>query len=663
MIGSMVRKKSLFSLPIGLTLLVFVLFLSILPLTLIQTVLFQNARKNVEDYAITFTESLLLNIHEYFDYHFLHAESFISRFRESSFQALIDSRAANNQSLNQENFLDFEFLSLDEIILYRLQGPAPQGLRIKPNEFTVPLEPEDIIPVDTIEVLRENKGRVFWQGSLSFFPMAKNTLWAVSIQEVNEMDYLLAVGIKPEVILQTLRNQQIRTDSQIFLITQDNSVFTSAPVNFFNQTYSSIALGRTIQGEYTHFIHREYESELLIQVYSHPSYFYNIVSVKDREKLISPLMTGVNQSTLVLLISSFSISLLAGLFIFFLSQKLNSILEAIQKLSFGNYTQAGLAKTPIGITEMDDIYEGVTNMASTLQSREKELQKAKSQLESQVIDRTMALNESETNLEKVQKSLLQSEKMAALGRAMAGFTHEVNNPLSIGISAASLLESLASELVTDKGIQATHPSQLQTIKETTDLLVKNLQHAADITNSIKNIAMDQVIDDVRMYNLLTYLKEIVFSLSPKIGRREISIKVFGDEELNLYGAPSIHYQIFSNLILNSLKHAYGPQEKGEIHISAQRFQKGKEDWIQIHYQDFGRGMDSEQLEKIYEPFFTNSKEGGGTGLGMSVVYNLVNRSLRGDIYCQSVQGKGSEFFITFPESFYMQKVINQEANP
>jgi phosphoglycerate-specific signal transduction histidine kinase len=113
---------------------------------------------------------------------------------------------------------------------------------------------------------------------------------------------------------------------------------------------------------------------------------------------------------------------------------------------------------------MEDISTGVREMAETLQTREKELQQAKRQLESTVQDRTLALNESETHLEQVQQSLMQNEKMAALGRAMAGFTHEVNNPLSIGIASASLLESLTGELAEDKAILASHQAQLKPSK-------------------------------------------------------------------------------------------------------------------------------------------------------------------------------------------------------
>jgi signal transduction histidine kinase len=657
----MAKKKALISLPIGLTLLVFVLFLSILPLTLIQTVLFQNARDNVEQYATTLTESLLINIHEYFDHHFLHGESFVHGFTANKLESILRQYPDDLLPLTRDSLMEIQFLSLDEIIIFQLNKDAPQGIRVKPGEFLETLEPTDIVHSDSIEVLRENKGQIFWQGSLPFFPRANKTLWAVSIQEVEGEDILLAVSLKPEIVFQTLRNQQIRTDSEIYLITQDNTVFTSGVQNFFQKTYSSIALSRTVQGEYTHFIHRENDRELLIQVYSHPRYFYNIVSVKNREKLISPLLSGVNQSTLVLLISSLSISILAVLFIFFLSQKLAAILESIQRVSFGDYEKIRTPITPIGIKEMEDISTGVREMAETLQTREKELQQAKRQLESTVQDRTLALNESETHLEQVQQSLMQNEKMAALGRAMAGFTHEVNNPLSIGIASASLLESLTGELAEDKAILASHQAQLKTIKETTELLVKNLQHAADITGSIKNIAMDQSVDEVRMYNLLEYLREIVYSLSPKLSKRKITVKVQGEEDLDLYGAPSLLYQIFSNLILNTLKHAYAPDEEGEILLKANRFKKGEVEWIQIHYQDFGCGMSAEQLEKVYEPFFTTQKDGQGTGLGMSVVYNLVTRSLRGNIFCQSTQGEGTEFIITFPEKFYIQKVIKEES--
>jgi len=86
-------------------------------------------------------------------------------------------------------------------------------------------------------------------------------------------------------------------------------------------------------------------------------------------------------------------------------------------------------------------------------------------------------------------------------------------------------------------------------------------------------------------------------------------------------------------------------ENGTIRIDIQRDKES----IKMVYGDDGRGMSDEQKEKAFDPFFTTKRGKGGTGLGMSIVFNLVTQTLKGSIELESTMGKGVNFTMTFPE--------------
>jgi signal transduction histidine kinase len=85
--------------------------------------------------------------------------------------------------------------------------------------------------------------------------------------------------------------------------------------------------------------------------------------------------------------------------------------------------------------------------------------------------------------------------------------------------------------------------------------------------------------------------------------------------------------------------------QGTIHITV----SSSENEITLIYQDNGKGIKKEYLKKIYEPFFTTNREGGGTGLGLNIIYSLVNKKLNGTIACKSEEGHGVEFTIILPK--------------
>lgn len=287
-----------------------------------------------------------------------------------------------------------------------------------------------------------------------------------------------------------------------------------------------------------------------------------------------------------------------------------------------------------------------------------ELDKQNLQLQQEVKERQQAeakLNEKATqleqtlhNLKQAEEQLIQTEKMAALGGLVAGIAHEINTPIGIGVTAASLLvektESFAESFSNGSMKRSDLAKFLELATQSSKMTLANLNRAAELIHSFKQIAVDQSSETRRSFRVKTYLEEILLQLSPKLKPAGHVVKIHGDHELCLDNYPGIFSQIMTNLIMNSLIHAYDEGDRGSISI---QFQQEDEEFV-IAYQDDGKGIRPEHLNKIFEPFFTTKRGQGGSGLGLHIVYNLATQKMGGTIQCESHLGNGTCFTLKIP---------------
>ena len=261
------------------------------------------------------------------------------------------------------------------------------------------------------------------------------------------------------------------------------------------------------------------------------------------------------------------------------------------------------------------------------------------------------LRDTVERLQQTQDELVQSEKLASLGGLVAGVAHEINTPVGISLTAASHLSDTTTIVARDLHDGRMTKSQLGqymvSAKEATRLLSVNLTRAADLIRSFKQVAVDQSSDGVRQFNLAIYLEEVVLSLAPKLKRNKHDVTVNCSPDINLHSFPGAISQIVTNLILNSLIHAFSDGEEGRMAIDVE----DSAAQVILSYADNGKGMDEEELSKIFDPFFTTKRGAGGSGLGLHIVYNLATQKLGGSIKCQSSPGHGTEFRIKFPKHF------------
>jgi len=262
--------------------------------------------------------------------------------------------------------------------------------------------------------------------------------------------------------------------------------------------------------------------------------------------------------------------------------------------------------------------------------------------------RTQNLQESNEKLVSTQKQLIAQEKMAALGSLTAGIAHEINTPLGIGISAASLLEEktrVLCEAYHDGTMKRSDLNNyLDIATQSNNMLMGNLKRAAELVQSFKQVAIDQSSEELRTFKFKEYLEEILLQLRPRIKQTKHKIEINATEDITITSYPGIFSQIITNLVMNSIIHAYESEDSGLIVISYHRHFNS----LILEYTDDGKGIETENLQKIFDPFFTTKRNQGGSGLGLHILFNLVTQKLSGTIDCDSKLGLGTKFMIKVP---------------
>ncbi|MBI5666106.1 MAG: HAMP domain-containing protein [Nitrospirae bacterium] len=269
-------------------------------------------------------------------------------------------------------------------------------------------------------------------------------------------------------------------------------------------------------------------------------------------------------------------------------------------------------------------------LASTFNSMIKDLKAARDQREkwTQTLEEEIAKKTEE--IRKTHANLVQTEKLASLGRMAAGVAHEINNPLTGVVTFAHLLK---------KGFPPDSPQaqDLDIIIEQSDRcskIIKNLLTFARATPSEKGKVS---INDV--------LNRTVFMVQnqEKFHHIKFNIKL-EDSQFIIVGDSSQFQQIFLNMFINAADAMGG---RGNIFVSTRKITEDGKPYVEIEFTDEGTGIKPEDMQKLFEPFFTTKPVGKGTGLGLSVSHGIV-KHFGGNIKVKSEVGKGTSFFVRLP---------------
>lgn len=321
---------------------------------------------------------------------------------------------------------------------------------------------------------------------------------------------------------------------------------------------------------------------------------------------------------------------------------------------------------PISLQRSDELGDLANSLESTrislarafaeLEDNKLALQEHADALEHRVSTRTRELADSNErlsqvidNLSRAQSELIEADRLASLGRMVAGIAHELNTPLGSCLTMVSTMidhhRSLSHSMTDGKLSRTQFDEFVASMGEGLHISERNILRAAEMVNKFRQVAVDQTSEQRRPFDLKGFADEVLMTLSPSFKRTHIELHTQIPDGLLLDSFPGPLGQVITNLLMNALIHAFDDKPGGHIWLSAESPEAGR---IRISIRDDGAGMSAAVREHIFDPFFTTRLGRGGSGLGLAIVYNIVTGILGGRINVLSSPGDGADFVLDIP---------------
>ncbi len=244
-------------------------------------------------------------------------------------------------------------------------------------------------------------------------------------------------------------------------------------------------------------------------------------------------------------------------------------------------------------------------------------------------------------LNNLQDQLMTAKKNASLAEMVASMAHEIYEPITQAhTSSLRALEITYSLAEKDTG----YSREISTLASESKKALKYIEEIRELIYSFKAIAIDQFQESRQLINLKAFIQNLLKVLKPSFPDVDIKFAIHCKDQLEFMCFSGALSQIFSQLLYNCYQHGFSGRKTGEVAI---RCQVLPGDTIEISVSDNGRGLQPDTKQKIFEPFFTTQRS-LNSGLGLSIVKNLVENTLRGTIEVNTSVDEGVEFRIRFP---------------
>ncbi|MFN3859878.1 MAG: sensor histidine kinase [Roseateles sp.] len=322
---------------------------------------------------------------------------------------------------------------------------------------------------------------------------------------------------------------------------------------------------------------------------------------------------------------------------------------------------AGRLEQPLhvsgGADEIVRVGVAMEGMRQSLLSAFEALRQQNLNLEQTVAQRTAELTASNAELsealqtlQKAQHELVESEKLASLGRLVAGVAHELNTPLGNALTVVSALDERYKQLeaMLAGTVQLRRSTLEQLARDTRrgqDILQRNVQKAADLVSDFKQVATDQTSDLRRDFDLANVVEDVLVMVEPSFKHTPYVIQTDLCAGLTMNSYPGALGQVLTNLLMNALLHGLDGMAQGHVKVHCEPLGDAE---ALLSVSDNGRGMDESVRRRIFDPFFTTKLGTGGSGLGMHIVHSIVTNVLGGQIEVHSAPGQGTQMLMRLP---------------
>jgi len=249
----------------------------------------------------------------------------------------------------------------------------------------------------------------------------------------------------------------------------------------------------------------------------------------------------------------------------------------------------------------------------------------------------LSLEQANAELKKAHKEVLRAEKMASVGRLSSGIAHEIGNPIGIVLGYLDLLRQ--ENLTDDKRLDYIERAQSE-IERVNDIIRELLDFARPAEDEIKDVPVHAIVEEiVGMLGQQPMMKEITLSSHLTAGQDVIQAD------------PQRLRQVFLNLLINAADaiKLEPTAADGHIRIDSRNTvgNDGSGQRLQIAVEDNGPGIPADQLNYIFDPFYTTKEPGKGTGLGLSVCFMIIEET-GGTLRAEAASEKGTRFVLSFP---------------
>ncbi len=252
-------------------------------------------------------------------------------------------------------------------------------------------------------------------------------------------------------------------------------------------------------------------------------------------------------------------------------------------------------------------------------------------------------------LRSTQERLLQSEKVAALGRLIAGVSHELNTPLGNGLVATTTLRNKVQEfqVLVDAGNlrRSSLEDFLLCVDAGSDLAMRSINRSIELVSRFRELTMDSNRAERRDFQLREVLQGISANLKAAIKPTGHMLIIDSPDNVLLNSYPEVLGKTLTNLAENAIRHGLNGHARGELRVVAEMQTQER---IVLRVIDNGIGISVEDQSRIFDPFFTTKFGHGGSGLGLHLAYNMVHHILGGSLSVVSTLGNGSEFILNLP---------------